>query len=65
MLLEALQSGEGVRNSAQVALAHRHQIEHFAVFGHLPRQRFSNAQGVGELAALDEPSGSLDFQLYR
>ena len=65
MLLQALERREGLRDSAELALAHRHQIQHVAVFRDPGGERLGRLQPLGQLQAFQERSYPPNLQYNR
>ena len=57
------QRRERLRNSLQVALTHRQDIKHVAIFGYLPKQCLRAAQRLGEPALLEQAAQALYLEL--
>jgi hypothetical protein len=64
VVLEALQSSEGLRNPAQVPLAHCDEIQDIAVFGYLDGERCGCPQSLGVLVALEKLAYAANFSLH-
>jgi hypothetical protein len=62
--LEALQSSEGLRNPAQVPLAHRDEVQDIAVFGYFEGKRLSCPQSLGVLVALEKVAYAANFWFH-
>src|SRR5581483_6439474 len=60
---QALERCKRLIDAAQIALAHRDEIEHVAVLGNFREQRLSATQRGGELAALEEGADAEDLGL--
>src|SRR5204862_7849903 len=61
--LEPGQCLQGVRDAAEVALAHCDEVQHVAVLGYLAEQRLRDRQGLGEPSQLGEPPRALHLGL--
>ena len=55
----ACEGRERLRNSLQVALTHRYEVEHVAIFRHLREQSLRIGQSLGKPAVLEQAAKAL------